>query len=447
MLISAPRVIPATAGPLAGPAVAVLAPGYVDVTGGVICEVGQGPPPRRPSLALDHGVLVPGLVDLQVNGYFGVSFQDAGAGDWAAVSRRLPETGTTAHLPTLVTAPLPDLTAAARSAAAIIDGLPPGGARVLGLHLEGPFLAPARRGAHPADAIIPPSPDAVTALMEAAGPALAVVTLAPETPGGLDAVARLAAAGVRVSVGHSDATAAQVSAAAQAGARMVTHLFNAQSPLRHREPGVVGQALTDPRLTAGLIADLRHVSAAACLIAFAAAPGRIFLVTDAVASAGQPPGRHRLGGDPAEMRDAPPLGLAGPPPGAPAGQDPGPNPELPDAVPAPVLADGTLAGSALRLDQAVANLVAIGVPLATAVCAATRVPADLIGCPWLGRLAPGAAADLTWLGDDLRTRATWIAGRQVYAGPSPATPAPATPPGTPCAGPPGPGAGSPSGPR
>ena len=292
---------------------------------------------------------------------------------------------------------------------------------MLGLHLEGPFLAPSRRGAHPADAIIPPSPDAVSALMEAAGPALAVVTLAPETPGGLDAVARLAAAGVRVSVGHSDATAAQVSAAAQAGARMVTHLYNAQSPLRHREPGVVGQALTDPRLTCGLIADLRHVSAAACLIAFAAAPGRIFLVTDAVASAGQPPGRHRAGrraGRDARRPAARPGRAA-----ARRTRRPGPGrpripAELPDAVPpAPVLADGTLAGSALRLDQAVANLVAIGVPLPTAVTAATRVPADLIGCPWLGRLAPGAAADLTWLGDDLRTRATWIAGRQVYAGP------------------------------
>jgi N-acetylglucosamine-6-phosphate deacetylase len=395
MLISAPRVIPATAGPLAGPAVAVLAPGYVDVTGGVITEVGQGPPPRRPSLALDHGVLVPGLVDLQVNGYFGVSFQNAGAGDWAAVSRRLPETGTTAYLPTLVTAPLPDLTAAARSAAAIIDGLPPGGARVLGLHLEGPFLAPTRRGAHPAGAIIPPSPDAVSALMEAAGPALAVVTLAPETPGGLDAVARLAAAGVRVSVGHSDATAAQVSAAAQAGARMVTHLFNAQSPLRHREPGVVGQALTDPRLTAGLIADLRHVSAAACLIAFAAAPGRIFLVTDASAAAGMPPGRYRIGGAPAEVR-----------PGNDA---------------APRRADGTLAGSVLRMDQAVANMVAAGAGLPEAVAAATRIPADLIGRPDLGRIVPGAAADLAWLGDDLRTRATWVAGQRLY----PAHPVPA----------------------
>jgi N-acetylglucosamine-6-phosphate deacetylase len=210
---------------------------------------------------------------------------------------------------------------------------------------------------------------------------------------------------------------------------MVTHLYNAQSPLQHREPGVVGQGLTDPRLSCGLIADLRHVSAAACLIAFATAPGRIFLVTDAVASAGQPPGHYRLGGELVEMQNAPPLGLAGPPPGAPAAQgpapapnatpDPGPSPEpappgLPEMVPAPVRANGTLAGSALRLDQAVANLVAIGVPLPTAVIAATRVPADLIGCPWLGRLAPRAAADLVWLGDDLRTRATWIAGSQVF---------------------------------
>jgi len=396
MLISAPRVIPATAGPLAGPAVAVLAPGYVDVTGGVICEVGQGPPPR-PSLALDHGVLVPGLVDLQVNGYFGVSFQDAGAGDWAAVSRRLPETGTTAYLPTLVTAPLPDLTAAARSAAAIIDGLPPGGARVLGLHLEGPFLAQARRGAHPPDAIIPPSPDAVTALMEAAGPALAVVTLAPETPGGLDAVARLAAAGVRVSVGHSDATAAQVSAAAQAGARMVTHLFNAQRGLQHREPGVPGYALSDDRFTLGLIADLMHVDAPIVHVVFRAAGGRVALVTDAVAAAGMPPGRYELGGiDVVAM--------------------PG------EAMPR--RADGTIAGSSLRLDTAVRNVVEVGVEPAVALLAATRVPADVLGRTDLGRLAPGACADLVWWDDDFVPQQTWLAGVAVGAGASASETAP-----------------------
>ena len=162
MLISAPRVIPATAGPLAGPAVAVLAPGYVDVTGGVITEVGQGPPPRRPSLALDHGVLAarPGRPAGQ-RVLRGRASRTRTRAAGRPVSRRLPETGTTAFLPTLVTAPLPDLAAAARSAAAIIDGLPPGGARVLGLHLEGPFIAPSRRGAHNAAWIIPPSPDAV----------------------------------------------------------------------------------------------------------------------------------------------------------------------------------------------------------------------------------------------------------------------------------------------
>jgi N-acetylglucosamine-6-phosphate deacetylase len=222
-----------------------------------------------------------------------------------------------------------------------------------------------------------------------------VVTLAPEVEGGLAAIAALASAGILVSIGHSDATARQVTAAVDAGARMVTHLFNAQRPLHHREPGVAGQALADSRLTCGLIADPSHVAAAVCAIAFAAAPGRIFLVTDACAAAGMPPGRYRIGGEPVEVR---------------TGDDP-----------APRLADGTLAGSVLRMDQAVANMVAAGAGLPEAVAAATRIPADLIGRPDLGRLEPGATADLTWLGDDLRTRATWVAGEQVYpVGPVPA---------------------------
>jgi N-acetylglucosamine-6-phosphate deacetylase len=195
---------------------------------------------------------------------------------------------------------------------------------------------------------------------------------------------------VLVSVGHSDATAAQVAEAADRGARMVTHLFDAQRPLHHREPGVVGQALTDRRLTSGLIADLHHVSAQACQIAFAAAPGRIAIVTDAASCAGMPPGRYLLGGEPIEL-----------PPGA--GQP-------------PIRADGTLAGSALRMDVGVANMVAAGVGLADAVAAATRVPADLIGCPGLGRIAPGATADLVWLGPGLQAMATWIGGQQVFAG-------------------------------
>jgi N-acetylglucosamine-6-phosphate deacetylase len=382
MLITAPRVVPAS------PGSGVLAPGYVALAGGLVTEVGQGQPPRAPDLALDAGLLVPGLVDLQVNGYFGEELRTAGAAGWAAVASGLTGTGATSFLPTFITSPLDELIAALRSAAVIISGLPPGRARVLGVHLEGPFIAPSRRGAHNPAWIVPPSPGAVGALLAAGAGLVKVVTLAPEVDGGMAAVRQLSEAGVLVSVGHSDATAAQVAAAAGAGARMVTHLYNAQRPLHHREPGVVGQALADARLTSGLIADLRHVSAQAAAIAFAAAPGRICLVTDAAACAGMPPGRYLLGGEPIDL--------------APGDGEP------------PARADGTLAGSALRMDAAVANMVAAGVGLAAAVGAASRVPADLIGRPDLGRIAPGAVADLAWLGDDLRAKATWVRGERVF---------------------------------
>jgi len=381
-LISAPRIVPAV-----GPA-QILAPGYLVIRDGHIHELRQGRPPRAPDRELTDGVLLPGLVDLQVNGYFGEELMTAGPDGWAAVARRLPQTGTTAFLPTFITARLGDLTAALRAAATIVAELPDGGARVLGVHQEGPFISSQRSGAHHQAWIIPPSPAAVEELITAGAGVLRLVTLAPELHGALAAIERFRQAGVLVSVGHSDATAQQVAAAASAGAVMVTHLYDAQRPLHHREPGVVGQALTDVRLTSGLIADLHHVCAQAAVIAFAAAPGRIALVTDAAACAGMPPGRYLLGGEPIEL-----------PPG--------------DGVP-PVRADGTLAGSALRMDTGVANMVAAGIALPDAVAAASRIPADLAGRPDLGRIAPGAAADLAWLGDDLRTKATWIGGERVY---------------------------------
>jgi len=358
----------------------------VTIDDGRIAAVGEGPPPGSPDLGLDSGVLVPGLVDLQVNGYYGVDLADCDPDGWALVARRLPETGTTAFLPTFITAPVPTLATELRSAAKTAEAVT-AGARVLGVHLEGPFLSPARAGAHRRDWIVAPSPGAVTELLDAGRGLLRLMTLAPEADGALAAIGMLTAAGVVVSMGHSDATAAEVAAGADAGARMVTHLFNAQRGLHHREPGVVGQALTDQRLTSGLVVDLSHVSAAACAIAFAAAPGRICLITDAAACAGMPPGRYLLGGQPVDL-----------PPGGGA----------------PVRPGGTLAGSALRMDLAVSNAVAAGLGLPEAVAAASRIPADLIGRPDLGRLAAGAAADLAWLGDDLRARATWVSGARVY---------------------------------
>jgi N-acetylglucosamine-6-phosphate deacetylase len=177
-----------------------------------------------------------------------------------------------------------------------------------------------------------------------------------------------------------------VAEAAEAGARAVTHLFNAQRPLHHREPGVPGHALVDDRLSLGLIVDLHHVVADVVLLAFRAAGDRIVLVTDAVASAGMPPGRYELGGEPVIVEVGRP----------------------------PVREDGAIAGSGLRLDEAVRNTVDVGVPLAVAVAAATSRPADLLGRPDLGRVEAGAQADLTWLGPDLLTRASWVAGRCVY---------------------------------
>ena len=188
------------------------------------------------------------------------------------------------------------------------------------------------------------------------------------------------------SVGHSDATAAEVAAATDAGARMVTHLFNAQRGIHHREPGVAGQALADPRLASSLILDGHHVVDAVARVAFAAAGGRIALITDAIAATGMEPGMYELGGEPVIVQ-------------------PGRPPSRPD---------GTLAGANLRLDDAVARAVAIGVSPRVAVEAASRVPADLLRRPDLGRLEVGAAADLVWLDDGFRARATWVGGELLH---------------------------------
>ncbi|HEU5156223.1 MAG TPA: N-acetylglucosamine-6-phosphate deacetylase [Streptosporangiaceae bacterium] len=396
LLIAAERLIVARDVTAAG---TLVSPGYVRLDGDRIAEVGAGPPPGRPDVELRGGTLAPGLIDLQVNGYYGHDLVDADEAGWHLIVRRLPETGVTAFLPTFITAPIPSLVAALQTAEARLPSLP-SGSRVLGVHVEGPFLSRDRRGAHNAEWLTDPTPEAVRALL-AAGP-VKIVTLAPERAGGLDAVRTLSQAGVLVSVGHSDATADQVRQAADAGARMITHLFNAQSGVHHRAPGVAAQALADPRLTAGLIADLAHVAPVVCKVAFAAAPGRIVLVTDAAAAAGMAPGRYELGGEPIDLpADGPPL-----------------------------RADGTIAGSALRLDAAVGNVVGLGVDLTVAVDAATRVPADLIGRPDLGRIAPGALADLVWLepvparadaarsgtatSGGLRARITWVGGEPVF---------------------------------
>lgn len=345
----------------------VLVPGGLARDAAVVVEDGRiaaieaGPA----DIVLPDGILAPGLIDLQVNGGYGVDFAAAEPDEWRDVTRRLPETGVTACLPTLISAPVGELVAGLERARASLGG---DGARILGVHLEGPFLSPARHGAHDPSYFCDPTPERIDALLRPG--TLALLTLAPELPGALEAIERVVATGVVASVGHSDAPAAVVAAAAAAGARMVTHLFNAQRGIHHREPGVAGQALADPRLVCGLILDGHHIADAVAGIALRAAPGRIALVSDATGAAGGPAPRRQ--------------------------------------------ADGRLAGTDLRLDAAVARAVAVGALPAAALEAASRVPADVLGRRDLGRIAPGAVADLVWVGPEFRTRAAWIGGELVH---------------------------------
>lgn len=385
-----------------------LRPGWVRWSADRIEQVGRGAPPTSPDLVLDDGILAPGMIDAQVNGGFGIDLGHAAPQEWSPVLRALATTGVTSILATVITAPLDDLVAVLHRYRGLASALAavPGASRVLGLHLEGPFLSPQQAGAHRPAWLRTPHPADLDVLLDAGGDVLRQLTLAPELPGGLDAVRRCVAAGVRVSIGHSDANAATVRAAADAGATGITHLFNAQRGFHHREPGVVGVALTDDRFTCGLIVDGHHVDPVAVRLAFACAGNRVMLVSDAVAALGAPPGRYLLGGQPIVVSAE-----------GPARRE-----------------DGTLAGSVGRLDDAVALAVSAGVDLRAAVEAVTRVPAEALGRTDLGRLAPGCRADLVWLAPTplsahpypsphphLRTRATWLRGTRVPPAPSGAT--------------------------
>src|SRR5882757_2654471 len=211
---------------------AVTGPVAVRIKGGRFVDVVDGQ--AGATEVLSTGLLTAGLVDVQINGAFGVDFADTDAAALRTVAESLPSTGVTRFLPTLITAPVPTVLRQAHAVVAAAQALPATGvARPLGLHLEGPFLSPVRHGVHDAGLMVAPEPANLDQLLadEVVAAALRIVTLAPEMPGGLDAVRRLVDAGVVVSVGHSNATAAQTIAAADAGASMVTHLFNAQSPL------------------------------------------------------------------------------------------------------------------------------------------------------------------------------------------------------------------------
>jgi N-acetylglucosamine-6-phosphate deacetylase len=344
--------------------------GDVELVDGVVGGVALGRSGR--------GIAVPGLVDLQVNGFGGVDFASTDDAGYRRAGEALLETGVTAFQPTFITAPETDLVDALRAIPAA--GVGP---RVLGAHLEGPFVSAEALGVHPASARLDPDPRLLERLL-AAGP-VAQVTLAPELPGGLELIDLLRERGVVVSLGHSNATAAQAHEAFDRGARTVTHLFNAMRPFGHRDPGLAGVALAREDVVVQLILDGHHVADEVAQVVWRSAPGRVALVTDAVAATGVGDGRYRLGIVDVEVRD----GVAR-------------------------RADGVLAGSVLTMLEAVRKLHSLGAPLADAVAAATVVPARVTGHD-LGRLAPGAPADLLILDDRLELRGVFVGGKERIA--------------------------------
>ncbi|QLD13295.1 N-acetylglucosamine-6-phosphate deacetylase [Microbacterium oleivorans] len=329
---------------------------------------------------------VPGFIDLHCHGGGGASAEDVAAdpADLARIVDLHRRHGTTRSLLSLVSDDLSVLSARSAALAPLVEADP----LLLGVHLEGPFLAGSHRGAHREAALRTPTPDAL-ALLQDGGP-VTMITIAPELPGAIDAIDALVAAGVIVAIGHTAADHATARDAFARGARVLTHAFNGMPGIHHRAPGPVVAALETAEVVIELIVDGVHVHPSVIACAMRAAPGRVAFVSDAMAAAGAPDGAYQLGGLDVTVRDG--VATHG--------------------------ADDALAGSTLTLDRALANAVAAGIPLVDAVTALTSTPASVLGLQGrIGTLTPGAAADLVLLGEDLVPDAVWAGGVLVHLAP------------------------------
>jgi N-acetylglucosamine-6-phosphate deacetylase len=347
---------------------------------GGIARVTPGLDPGA-DVKVSDGVIAPGFLDLQINGAYGVDFT-IDASTIVEASARLPQTGVTAFVPTVITSPFDDYPrrlAEAREAARSARG-----AEVLGLHLEGPYLSPGRTGAHDPKLLRPIDVDEMVAWAEA--DIVRIVTLAPELPGAAAAIRALRERGILVSAGHSNASYEEAMAAFGAGVAWGTHLYNAMSPLGHRQPGLMGALLASP-VPVGLIADGFHSHPAMVKVAYRCkGASGIAIVTDAMEAMGMPPGAYGLAGRSVVV----------------------------DGKTAR-LGDGTLAGSILTMDAGVRNMVEFsGCTYADALAMASVTPARILGLSRKGRIAAGFDGDLTILNSMGRVAETWVRGVRVY---------------------------------
>ncbi len=381
---------------LAGLSSAIIDDGYVVVAGGRVTATGQGRPPALglPIVDLGEVMVAPGYVDVHVHGGGGYEVNCATRDEVEASVRRMAEFhathGTTALVATTVSDSPEALRTAVEGVAAVAlspDG-PGSGARVLGSHLEGPWISRSRAGAQYPGALRPPSVEELTALVALSRGTVRIVTLAPELEGAIELIRAATAAGVVASIGHTDADSDEAEAAFRAGASHATHLFNAMAPIHHRRPGPVAAALGHSRVYLEIIADGIHIHPALISLVATVAPDRLVLVTDAIGATGTSPGLHRLGPLEVLVQD----GRA-------------------------VLAEHheTVAGSVLTMDRAVALAVHVaGVPLEVALRAASLHPATELGETAKGHLGEGADADMVLLDDELTVVGTLVGGRVAH---------------------------------
>lgn len=351
-------------------------------------RAGQEQPNGVKRIEFADAVLAPAFLDIHIHGAAGHDVMEATPESLDAVSRFLATRGTGRFLATTVTAPMD---ATLRSLEGLAKRLKEAqepewvGARPLGIHLEGPFLSHAKRGVHPPEFLLSPDIAVFERMWEAAEGRIRLMTLAPELPGAEELAAHAVSRGVRVSLGHSNATAAETRPAISAGATSATHTFNAMRPLDHREPGILGTVLSTDSLYAELICDGIHVDPTLVPVWWRSkGADRAILVTDAMSAAGMPDGEYTLGGFPVMVAN----GRAS--------------------------ANGVLAGSVLTLDRAVKNFVAFtGAPVETVVPLVTRNPAAMTGLQdAAGHLRAGASADFVALGKDGQLLASFVGGER-----------------------------------